>query len=242
MLALSFLGIALLYALIGFGGGSSYLALLSISDFNFLEIPKIALLCNLIVVSGGSYLYFKKGYLNLKLILPFIVGSIPFAFIGGLYPLTEKYFYIFLSMSLLLSGIRLLFFVKPYENEPRVPPFFLSFILGSVLGLLSGLVGLGGGIFLSPLLHQFKWGRPKEIAASASFFIFVNSISGLLGQMTKQFNSELLSHWPLFLAVLVGGQIGSRLSVHQKVSSSLIQRATAILILSIAFKLLMKIF
>lgn len=242
MLALVFFCIALLYATVGFGGGSSYLAVLAVSEIPFTLMPKIALLCNLLVVSGGCWHYFKKGHLNNKLILPFILSSVPMAFLGGMYPIQEKTFLMLLSGSLVLAGMRLLFASKPTEEKNHIPSPAVAALVGGLLGLLSGVVALGGGIFLSPLMMNLKWGKPKEIAATASAFIFLNSSAGLTGQLTKGMPAEILNYWPLFLVVIIGGQIGSRIGTHKLISQHLVQRGTAILILVISSRLLYKLF
>ena len=242
MLAIIFFIIALLYSTVGFGGGSSYLAVLAVSSVSYLLMPKVALICNLLVVSGGCWHYYKKGHFNRKLILPFVLSSVPMAFIGGMYPIKEKTFMMILAGSLLFAGIRLLFIAKPHDDDLKTPSLGLSVMIGGLLGLLSGLVALGGGIFLSPLLLNLRWGRPKEVAAVASAFIFLNSAAGLAGQLTKGIPSEISEYWPLFLAVILGGQIGSRVGTNPLVSQHVIQRGTAILILVISSRLLYKLF
>lgn len=241
MLAVGFFIIALFYAIVGFGGGTSYLALLSVSGISYELIPKIGLICNILVVSGGCWHYFKKGYMNHRLILPFVVTSIPMAFIGGLFPVSEEIFFVLLSIALILAGIRLLFDQKIATEKLSPPSFATSLIVGAGLGLLSGVVGIGGGIFLSPLMLNLKWARPKEVAAAASLFILLNSISGLAGQLIKGFEGQdLVSYAPLFLAVLAGGQIGSRIGTHPKISHLWVQRGTAGLILFVSIRLLSK--
>lgn len=241
MLAVVFLCIAFLYATVGFGGGSSYLAVLAVSNIPFELMPKLGLICNLLVVSGGCFHYYIKGHFNSKLILPFILSSVPMAFLGGMYPIKEETFLMLLAGSLVLAGARLLFLRKPTEGYNHIPSKTVSVIVGGLLGLLSGVVALGGGIFLSPLMMNLKWGKPKEIAATASAFIFLNSFAGLAGQLTKGIPPDLWDYWPLFVAVLVGGQLGSRVGTHQLVSQHLVQRGTAILILIISSRLLYKL-
>lgn len=240
MLSLVFFFIALFYATVGFGGGSSYLAVLAVSGIPFLLIPKIGLICNLLVVSGGTWHFYQKGHLNKKLILPFVLSSVPMALIGGMYPIKETTFMVLLSGSLVLAALKLLIVSKFKVEEVTTPSIGISLLIGSLLGFISGLVGLGGGIFLSPLLLNLKWGKPKEVAAAASLFIFLNSLAGLLGQLTKGVSTDLLNFWPLFLAVIVGGQIGSRFGSHPRISQQFIQRGTAILILLIGGRLLIQ--
>ena len=234
--------IALFYSSVGFGGGSSYLAALSISEIPYSYIPKIGLICNLLVVTSGSLIYYRKGFFNQKLIFPFVFTSVPMAFLGGLYPIKESTFVLILSFSLILSGLRLLFINETSDHHERLPSLKLSLPLGGGIGLLSGLVGLGGGIFLSPILMNLKWGKPKEVAAAASFFIFLNSLAGLCGQFFKDPSLNALNYWPLFLAVIFGGQIGSRVGSSNRVPQVMVQRGTAVLILIISVRLLFRFF
>lgn len=163
------------------------------------------------------------------------------AFLGGLYPIKEKTFLMLLAGSLFFAGVRLLFIPKQSLANPKRPPFVLALIVGAFLGFLSGLVGIGGGIFLSPLMLNCHWGRPKEVAAVASSFILLNSFSGLIGQMIKGYPGEIFQFWPLLIVVIIGGQIGSRFGSHRKVPEALIQRGTAILILFISGRLILKV-
>lgn len=237
-----FFGIALLYAIVGFGGGSSYTAMLSLADTPYTLIPKISLLCNLLVVSGGCIQYVRKRHLNVKLAVPFLVTSVPFAFLGGAYPLSERNFMILLAISLLGAGLRILF-IKNHEGEILTPPrMWIALIVGAFLGGLSGMVGIGGGIFLSPLMINLRWAKGKEVAAIASSFILLNSIAGLIGQWTKGFSfSQVVDYASLFVAVIAGGVIGSYIGTHHKISSLMIQRCTGVLILFVSGRLLLKV-
>lgn len=242
VLTLAFFFIALLYATVGFGGGTSYIGMLALMSLPFEVIPKISLLCNILVVSGGCYQYFKSGLMKKSLILPFVISSVPMAFLGGYFPLTEKAFYILLTASLLLCGLRILFLKDRQQEEIQEPGIAVSIFTGGILGLLSGMVGIGGGIFLSPILINLGWARSKNAAAVASVFILVNSLSGIVGQFAKNPSfPETMTYLPLFLAVIVGGQIGSRIGTHSKVSYSLIQKGTGILTLFISVRLLIKV-
>ena len=179
ILMLGFLVIATLYSSVGFGGGSSYLALLALVLTSFFAIRSTALICNLVVVSGSTYLYWKNGHLDFKKFLPFIVASIPFAFLGARFRLSEQVFFIILGGALIISALALIFqtlkLKKSEEVNPNYPPY-VTYLLGAGIGLLSGLVGIGGGIFLAPILNHMKWDKSIKIAALASFFILVNSI------------------------------------------------------------------
>lgn len=231
---------ALVYSSVGFGGGSTYLALLVLFQLPYTLVPKIALICNILVVSGGLHHYIKTKNLSLRLVLPFVLTSIPFAYLGGRAPISKELFLLLLGISLLLAGFRMLFakqLVSEDKNRNTVERWILGVPIGAGLGFLSGLVGLGGGIFLSPLMYFLAWGKPKQIAASSSFFIFVNSISGLWGQFSRGATGltwEIMI--PLVGAVVIGGQIGSRLSVG-KLSPVVLQRVTATLVLSVAIRI-----
>lgn len=217
LLMLGFLVIATLYSSVGFGGGSSYLALLAIVFTSFFAVRSMALICNLVVVSGSTYLYWKKGYLDFKKFLPFIVTSIPFAFLGARFRLSEEVFFIILGSALIFSAVALILqtskLKKSEEVNTNIAPW-VTYVLGAGIGLLSGVVGIGGGIFLAPVLHHMKWDKSIKIAALASFFILVNSISSLGGYFTMHsFEVSWLEATALIVAVFVGGQIGIRLSL-----------------------------
>ena len=216
-LAILFFVTAVLYSSVGFGGGSTYLALLLIWEVPYFIFPVIALLSNIIVVSGNCFNYIRAGNLNIKLLLPYLIGSIPLAYLGGSLTLEKEIFEILLFIVLLFAGTLLLFNFKSYddkeENYTKIPTT-ISVLIGGFLGFVSGIVGIGGGIFLSPILFLLRAGRPKYIVTSASLFILINSISGITGQLTKNYVlTELYSYWYLLLAVLIGGQIGNYLNL-----------------------------
>lgn len=240
-LTTAFFFTALLYAIVGFGGGSSYTALLTLSETPYTLIPTLSLACNLLVVSGGCYQFARKKLFNFKLMTPFLVSSVPLAFVGGAFPLQEQTFLMLLTATLFFAGLRVLF-IKSLEGEDlRRPPIWLAIVVGAGLGLLSGMVGIGGGIFLAPMMLNLRWAKTKEVAATASAFIMLNSISGLAGQLTKERDlSGLSTHLPLFIAVAVGGQIGSCIGTNEHVSPVMIQRCTGVLILFVAGKLFLK--
>jgi uncharacterized membrane protein YfcA len=242
VLTIAFFFIAMLYATVGFGGGTSYIGMLALISLPFEVIPKISLFCNVLVVSGGCWHYYKNGLMKKSLILPFVISSVPMAFMGGYFPLTEKNFYLILTISLLLCGLRILFIKDRQQDEIKEPGYVVSFITGGLLGLLSGMVGIGGGIFLSPLLINLGWARSKNAAAIASVFILVNSFSGLVGQFAKSSSlPDPMTYVPLFIAVIVGGQIGSRIGTHGKISYALVQKGTGLLTLFISIRLLFKV-
>ncbi len=203
-------------------------------------IPTIGLICNLIVVSGGCWHYYKNNQLNNKLIFPLIFSSAPMAFLGGMIVLKEKVFFTILLISLILSSLRLLFSTHRETDLAAPPKIIPLIIMGSIIGFTAGMVSIGGGIFLTPILLNLGWGKPKEIAATSCIFIFVNSFFGIIGQVTKGVPENLHFYFPLFLAVFLGGQIGSRLSNHDLMSQRKIQIFSAILILFICFNLIYK--
>ena len=245
ILSILFFITAILYSSVGFGGGSTYLALLLIWDIPYFIFPIIALLCNIIVVSGNSFNYIRAGNHNFKLILPFLIGSVPLAFFGGTLKIEKDIFEILLFFVLSIAGILLLINNKSYENNNLIIKklnFLISVVIGSVLGLISGIVGIGGGIFLSPILFLLKAEKPKIIATTASLFILINSISGVLGQFTKDntFN-ELTNYWPLFFSVLVGGYIGNYLNL-KIFSNRTLTIMTSLLVIFVSVRIGIKLF
>ena len=240
ILTIFFFITAILYSSVGFGGGSTYLALMLIWGIPFYIFPIIALFCNIIVVSGNSINFIRSGNLNIKLLIPYLIGSIPFAFIGGSIPIEKEFFEILLFITLIIAGFFLLMESKSFnQNEikrNKIPKIF-SVIIGSIIGFISGLIGIGGGIFLSPLLFLIKAGYPKHITSTASLFILINSIFGIAGQLTKNISlSEFLNYWPLFVAVLIGGQIGSNLNI-KFLSNRILAVTTSLLVIFVAVRM-----
>lgn len=234
-----FFAIAVMYSMVGFGGGSSYLAVLAMTGLAYQTIPAIALVCNLIVAGGGLIHFIKGGHFNFKKVLPFTVLSIPMAYLGGKLLVPKTLFLLLLGGSLLIAAMRMLvpddFFSRPREIYSR-KAWSIGLPVGALLGFLSGLVGIGGGIFLSPLLLFLRWVDVKQAGACASFFILANSFSGLLGQLHKQpLNYEIL--YPLGAAVFIGGQIGSRIGSFHLPKLHL-QRVLALLIACVAIKMI----
>jgi uncharacterized protein len=231
LLIVAFFIIALVYASVGFGGGSSYLALLAIAGVSFEVIRPTALLCNIVVVTGGVIIFYKEQLIDFKKSWPFIVVSVPMAFLGGYWPIKENTFFVLLGVTLIIAALILWFHESfPSTGEKRSDHVSINVALGGGIGFLSGLVSIGGGIFLSPILHFIRWDEVKKISALASIFILVNSISGLAGQLSRSASFNWKFILPLLGAVLVGGQIGSRLGA-KKFNPSQIKRITAILIL-----------
>ena len=197
ILSVLFFITAILYSSVGFGGGSTYLALMLIWDIPYYILPVVALFCNIIVVSGNSINYVRSGNLNVKLLLPYLIGSIPFAFFGASLQISKNVFEIILFLILTVAGTLLFIESRSLINKKfkinKIPKIF-SILIGSVIGFFSGLVGIGGGIFLSPILFLMKAGHPKQIATSASLFILINSIFGVAGQITKDIVFDKLQY------------------------------------------------
>ena len=234
-----------IYSSVGFGGGSTYLALLLLWGIPYTIFPVIALSCNIIVVTGNCINYSRAGNLDLKFLAPYLVGSIPMAFIGGALSIEKELFEILLFVILLLAGLFLLTNFKTYnDNEEnfRKIPLPLSILIGGVLGFVSGVVGIGGGIFLSPILFLLRAAKTKVIITGASVFILINSLSGIVGQLTKnQILEQLVNYWPLLIAVLIGGQIGNFLNI-KILPTKILALITSALVLFVALRMFFKIF
>jgi len=243
-LAILFLVTATLYSSVGFGGGSTYLALLLIWEIPYSIFPVIALFCNIIVVLGNSFNYVKAGNLNIKLLSPYIIGSIPLAYIGGSLSIEKEIFEILLFTVLLVAGSLLLFNFKSYDvinQSYKKIPTLISVLIGGIIGFVSGVVGIGGGIFLSPILFLLKNAKPKHIVTTASLFILINSISGIIGQITKnEVLDQIIDYWYLLIAVLVGGQIGNFLNL-KIFPTRVMALITAILVLFVATRMGIKL-
>lgn len=241
IIALFFL-VAILYSSVGFGGGSSYLAILALTGIAFTQIRSTALLCNIMVVTGNVFLFHQQKLYNWKKVIPLISFSVPFAFIGGYLTISQTFFFILLGFTLLFAAFTMWRSKKISNVEENTNNLSLTKNAGygSFIGAVSGMVGIGGGIFLAPLLHITHWDRPKKIAATASIFILVNSIAGLLGQYSNpDFNIDWVFTILLLIAVFIGGQIGSRAS-QQLFSPIQLKKATAILIAFVSLRILWK--
>ena len=245
ILSILFFITAILYSSVGFGGGSTYLALLLIWNIPYYIFPIIALLCNIIVVSGNSFNYVRAGNHNFKLLLPYIIGSVPFAFFGGTLKIEKDIFEILLFFVLSIAGLLLLINNRSYEIDNFIKKkinFLTSFFIGSLLGLISGIVGIGGGIFLSPILFLLKAEKPKIIVTTASIFILINSIFGILGQLTKEnLLIELSNYFILFICVFFGGLLGNFLNL-KIFTSRMLAIVTSLLVIFISIRIGVKIF
>jgi len=244
-LSILFFLTAILYSSVGFGGGSTYLALLLIWGIPYTIFPIIALGCNIIVVSGNCFNYIRAGNLNFKLLTPYLIGSIPLSFIGGSLPLDKQFFEIILFLVLLIAGCLLLLNFNSYDNKEakyRNIPLFWSITIGGILGFVSGIVGIGGGIFLSPILFLLKVAKPKHIITAASLFILINSIFGIIGQLTKEiYFEEMYSYFYLLIIVLIGGQVGNYLNL-KIFPTKVLALITSALVLFVALRMGINLF
>ena len=209
-------------------------------DVPYYIFPIIALACNIIVVSGNSFNYIRAGNLNIKLLLPYLLGSIPFAFIGGSIEIDKNIFEIILFVVLAVAGLLLLFNFKSYGNHSKIYkslPLFFSIPIGIILGFVSGIVGIGGGIFLSPILYLLKAANPNHITTTVSLFILINSIFGIFGQITKDINlDEITNYLYLLIAVFVGGQIGNFLNI-KIIPTRILALITSLLVIFVAARM-----
>ena len=239
---LFFFLVAILYSSVGFGGGSSYLAILALTGIIYTQIRSTALLCNIVVVIGNVFLFQKHKLYQWNKVLPLIIFSIPFSFLGGYLRISQTFFFILLGITLVFASITMWISKRKNSDEDNYENLSIlkNSSYGGFIGFISGMVGIGGGIFLAPLLHITKWDNSKKIAATASIFILVNSISGLFGQY---YNPDFSIDWNLtsflLITVFIGGQIGSRIS-NRYFSSIQLKKATAILIAFVGLRILIK--
>jgi uncharacterized membrane protein YfcA len=217
LLAGGFFVTALLYASVGFGGGSTYSALLALAGLDYRVLPLVSLACNIVVVAGATIRFARAGVTPWKGALTMTALAAPAAFLGGLVPIDRASFLLLLGASLVLTALTMLI---PASEQAEDQPTRLAKAMpfaAAPIGFLAGLVGIGGGIFLAPLLHLTRWKGARAIAATASLFILVNSLFGLAGQLLKNgpqiFGAAMVDALPLLVAVVIGGQIGSLMAV-----------------------------
>ncbi len=212
-----FFAVALLYASAGFGGGSSYLAILALWGLPMAVLRPAALLCNLVVVSGNILTYWRARQINWQKTLPLALTGIPLAFLGGYLKLSERVFFILLGFSLIVAAIAMWLQNRAESTAPSAKSLSpkTNLGLGGSLGFLAGLTGIGGGIFLSPVLHLLRWDAPKTISAAASFFILCQSAAGLGGQIAQGILLQPHFLFPLLMAVALGGRLGVYWSTHR---------------------------
>ena len=242
-LLLLFLIAATVYSSVGHGGASAYLAILILSGFERASIAPMVLVLNIIVTLMGVTNYYRAGHFSLKLLLPFILTSIPGAFLGGMLVIPARVFSGILGFTLLAAGLRFLLLTKPVQPRPSLGPaiaYGVGLPAGFILGLLAGMVGVGGGIFLSPLLLILGWADAKKTAAVSAAFILLNSTSGLLAHLlTKTPDWTLLL--PLAAVVIIGGQAGSWYGA-RKIPAVKLQQVLGFVLLVASIKLVRELF
>ncbi len=235
---------AIAYSSVGFGGGSTYNALLVLTGVDYRLVPAIALSCNILVVMGGVFHHMRTGHLSVSRLLPYIALSVPMAWLGGRLTVSEQLFIGLLGISLLFAAVQMLLKPQVSTDAPsgsKSSLWLTAMPVSGVIGFLAGTTGIGGGIFLAPVIYLLRLASPRTVAGLTSGFILVNSVAGLVGQMMKAGEYSptqgIAQAWPLFIAVIIGGQIGSRLGIH-KIPETWIKRLTAVLILYVAVRLI----
>lgn len=239
-LCLLFFVIAAVYSAAGFGGGSSYLAILSLLMDDFLGVRTLALLCNLIVVGGSVPLFWKHGFLPPRRAVPLVAASVPAAFTAAQWRLSDSIFLIVLGVTLIAAAVAMSF-QRRESAAAKQQPVMVNASIGGGVGFLAGLVGIGGGIFLSPLLHLSHWDTGKRISAVAAFFILSNSLAGLAGLIfSQQFQVLQTNYLWVLPAVLLGGQIGVRFCLNS-VAVRRIRLLTAVIVLVAGLRILFSV-
>lgn len=229
--------VAVLYASVGHGGASGYLALMALFSVAPNVMKPTALLLNLFV-SATSFIQFYRGnHFKWKLFLPFAIASIPMAFLGGLILVDGSIYKKILGLLLLIPVARFLIFPQFDISEIKKSNVVLSLLIGAIIGLLSGMIGIGGGIILSPVLLLLKWTDQKQTAAISAAFIFVNSVAGLAGQLTKgiHFSADMF----LYVAIaFAGGMVGAYFGAH-KFKQTVLKNVLAVVLMMAAYKLIL---
>lgn len=230
--------VAMAYSLVGHGGASGYLALLAFTTISPKVGSTTALILN-VFVAGVTFLTFRRAqHFDWRLTWPFLIGSIPFAFLGGRLKIDNQIQNWMLAATLLYAAVVLAVQIKPLEPETKPPKVPQCIAVGAGVGLLSGIIGVGGGIFLSPLLILLNWGKPHPVAATSAVFIFLNSLSGLAARSADLLHQSL-AHWPLIVAGLCGALLGSSLGAN-RVSGLGLRRALGVVLLLAVWKLITK--
>ena len=241
-LAALFFIIAFVYSSVGLGGGSSYTALLAIFGISTIAIPMISLSLNLLATSIGSYNFIRNKHGKIKLILPFLVSSVPMAYLGGTLQLPKEIFYWILLISLIVVAARIYLWQNiaikfEFKQNDKI---IISLVVGAILGLVAGIVGIGGGVYLVPLIIVLGLGTEKEAAACGAIFIWLNSFSGLLSRL--QYNSiDLTNYIPLIIAVILGAVLGSYMGAF-KLSAKAMDKILGVVILVAIFLLIKNLF
>lgn len=202
--------IAALYSSVGHAGASGYLAIMALLSFSPETIKPTSLVLNIVVALIASVKFIKEGCFNKKVFSSFIISSLPMAFFGGSLTISSKYFKLAAGLFLIVSAFLLIFkqFLKAKDTPVKVMPLSVGLTLGSIIGFISGLIGVGGGIFLSPIVILGNWATTKDVSGVAALFILFNSIAGLFGHLNSMnYLEPKILYW--IIAVSVGGFLGS---------------------------------
>ena len=227
--------VAMLYSSVGHGGASGYLAVMALLSVATEITRPTALILNVFVASIAAFQFYRSGHFSWRLLLPFAATSIPFAFIGGMITLPTTVYKMILGVVLILAAARLAWKFTA-DTDIKSPPIWLSLVIGAVIGLLSGLVGVGGGIFLTPILLLMGWSETKLAAGVSAMFILVNSISGIAGNYA-QVSKLPAGVWLWFAAAVAGGIIGSTLG-SKRFNSLTLRRVLAAVLMFAGIKLI----
>ncbi len=230
--------VAALYSSVGHGGASGYLAVMALCGVAPALMAPTALILNVLVAGIALIAFLRAGHLSWRLSLPFVATSVPLAFLGGFLPISDRIYHLLLAFALLFAAWRLAMILvrHPIEEATRPIPFLLSLPVGGAVGLLSGMVGVGGGIFLSPLLILGRWATAKQTAGTAALFIVLNSLAGLAGRMLRG-GVDVTPALPLLAAAFCGGLAGSYIG-SQYFSGITLRRVLAGVLLFASVKLM----
>lgn len=235
LLAIIFAFVAFFYASVGLGGGSSYTALLAIFGASTVAIPMVSLTLNVLVTTVGSVVFLAQRHGRLRLIAPFLVSSVPMAYVGGMLHLPKTLFYLVLLVSLVFAAVRIYFpgdaTPLTLDNRGRV---WLALFCGAILGLVAGIAGIGGGVYLVPLIILLGLGTAKEAAACGAFFIWANSMAGLAARL--QYNHiDPAAFLPLIVGAVAGGLAGSMMGAGRFEPRTMQKILGSILVVAIFF-------
>lgn len=228
--------VAFLYSAVGHGGASGYLALMSIFSFAADDVKTIALTLNLFVAGIAFIQYYRGGHFDKKLFIVLAIASVPMAFLGGRILLDTQIYFYALGAFLLLASVRLFFFNKKNSaNVNKSSSIPLALLLGGCIGFISGLLGIGGGIILSPIILLLGWSNAKTTAGISALFIFVNSAAGLLGKYST--GLEYPDSMPIIIVLVIGGGLLGAYFGARKWSNSHIKKLLAALLFLAAIKI-----
>jgi uncharacterized membrane protein YfcA len=228
--------VAFLYASVGHGGASGYLALMAIFSITPEVMKPTALMLNLFVSLTSFIQYYRGRHFKWKVFFPLAVASIPMSFIGGLVVVDGTIYKKILGLLLIIPIVRFLIFKNPHIDETKKHSIILSIIIGGSIGLLSGMIGIGGGIILSPILLLLKWTDQKQTAAISALFIFVNSLAGLAGQLTKGIHFSANMYW--YVIIAFAGGLGGAYFGALRFKQTILKNILASVLLLAAYKLL----